>query len=151
MILSNCRKIKHYPNELLDNRKEKSQSPRTNVGSTFCHLRMKNAKLLHLQDPECLMVQKYEQKIRNGDAQMWIRITIIRLISPLTSKLPSRVLYRRLGSYPWMLTRRSTIELPGLHYFGLLITIEVILCALLSKLLNLSSAYQGVIQSMFYD
>lgn len=91
--------------------------------STFYQLMMENTKLLHLQDQECLMIQKDEQKTRNGDAQMWIRTTIIRLISPPTSKLPSRVFCRRLGNYPWMLTRRSTIELPGVHYFELLITL----------------------------
>ena len=48
-----------------------------------------------------------------------------------------------------MLTRRSTIELPRLYYFELLIKIEVILCALLSMILILLSTYE-IIQSMFY-
>ena len=63
-------------NELLDNRKEKIPLLWTND---------ENMKLLHLQDPECFLIQKSEQKIWNGDAQMWIRTTIIRLISPATS------------------------------------------------------------------
>lgn len=48
--------------------------------------------------PECSLIQKSEQKIGNGAAQIWIRTTVFRLICP--EDLHRLLSHWGLGSYP---------------------------------------------------